>query len=95
MSCSKCGGVVVIRDTRKRIVIDDSGDESIFIIQRAKCKECGAVHTVLPDCIAPYKSYSKETIDGVKDGSIDWCAADDSTIFRWTHKTTPYLHTNR
>ena len=87
LSCSKCGGAAVVRDTRQRIVINDNGEKSTFIVQRAKCKECGAIHTVLPNCIEPYKSYSKETIEGVREGSIDWCCADDATIYRWKKHT--------
>lgn len=86
MSCSKCGGAAAVRDTRKRMVIDEDGEKNIFILQRARCKECGGVHTVLPDCIEPYKLYSRETIEGVRKGVIDWCSADDATIYRWKKK---------
>lgn len=88
MNCPKCGGSAAVRDTRKRTIVDDNGEKSIFIVQRARCKECGLLHTVLPNCIEPYKSYSKETIEGVRNGTIDWCCADDATIYRWKKNHT-------
>lgn len=85
-NCPDCGGSVTVRDSRKRKVKDADGKEYIFQLRRLQCSECGKLHTEVPDIIQPQKHYGKSVIDAVQHGECDYCAADDSTIYRWTHK---------
>ncbi|MGN0180198.1 MAG: DUF6431 domain-containing protein [Monoglobaceae bacterium] len=81
--CPDCGGSVAVRDSRKRIVKDSSGKEYPFKLRRLYCPICRQTHLEIPDCIEPNKHYFKATIEGVRSGEIEYCAADDSTIRRW------------
>ncbi len=50
---------------------------------------CRKIHTVLPDCLVPYKHYASEVIAGVLDGIITPEEAEDypceATMARWHH----------
>jgi len=81
--CPVCGVALTVRDSRKRKVKDASGKEYIFKLRRLRCIHCSQVHLEIPDCLSPNKHYFRASISAVKDGSIDYCAADDSTIRRW------------
>lgn len=75
-----------MRDSRKRKVKDSTGNEYIFQLRRLQCSACGKLHVEVPDIIHPQKHYSRDVIDAVLRGKCDYCAADDSTIYRWKHK---------
>ena len=83
--CPDCGGKLKIRDSKKRIVKDISGEEYTFNLRRFICSGCGKIHTELPDCIVPQKRYSKNAIETAVSGKCDYYIMDDSTIYRWTH----------
>ncbi len=55
----------------------------MFALRRLYCPQCKLLHTELPDFMIPNKHYTKAVIDGVRNNSIDYCAADDRTISRW------------
>lgn len=74
---------MAVRDSRKRAVKDSTGRSQIFKLRRLKCYQCGQIHVELPDFITPQKHYSGITIAAVVGGECDYCAADDSTIYRW------------
>lgn len=83
--CPDCGSKLKVRDSKKRIVRDISGEEYLFSLRRFICVECGKVHTEIPDCIVPHKRYFKDAIEAAVDGKCDYYIMDDSTIYRWTH----------
>lgn len=75
-----------VRDSRKRKVKDSDGKEYIFQLRRLQCSACGKLHVEVPDIIQPQKHYGKSVIDSVLRNECDYCAADDSTLYRWKHK---------
>lgn len=83
--CPDCGGKLKVRDSKKRTVIDISGEEYIFSLRRFVCIECGKIHTEIPDCIVPKKRYFKDSILAAVSGKCDYYVMDNSTIYRWTH----------
>ena len=84
-TCPDCGGAMVVRDSRKRAVKDSDGNEYIFQLRRLRCVLCGHTHLELPDFMQAHKHYNKTVIEAVIRGECDYCAADDSTIYRWKH----------
>lgn len=48
----------------------EGGAKRWLIICRFRCGSCKALHTEIPDCLAPYKHYQIESISGVIDGVI-------------------------
>lgn len=87
--CPICGGNLHHRDRRLRIREKEGGEVQWLKISRAQCEECHHYHSVLPDCITPYKHYETEVISGVLDGIItpDDQDAEDYpsmlTMIRW------------
>ncbi len=70
--------------SRKRVLINSSGERLVLVVRRLKCTRCGRVHHELPDILVPYKRYSSESIEAVIAGeSALNVAADESTINRW------------
>ena len=92
-----CFGELICRDTRKRIFKVSTGQKLWLQITRTKCKNCGCLHTLLPDCAVPYKHFSKYTIKQAldcKNGSKDLgIAVEESTINRWKKFYMPYTPT--
>lgn len=72
-----------MRDSKKRTVLDASGNSYEFRLRRLRCPKCGVTHTELPDFMAKNKHYSREAIESVLNGTCKDYAADDSTIRRW------------
>lgn len=83
--CPECNQIMRVRDSRKRTVMDECGEKYVFNLRRFKCEECQNIHLELPDCLVPYKRYSKNAIDVVVNGKCDYYIVDQSTIYRWTH----------
>jgi hypothetical protein len=55
----------------------------LFIIPvRLTGKECGKLHTEMPDKIQPYKHYSSEVIESTIDYTRSDCPADNATDFK-------------
>jgi len=84
--CPDCNGKLTVSGSKRRIVKDAGGNEYTFSIRRLYCAFCNRHHMEIPDCIEPYKRYFRLTREAVKSGNIDFCAADDSTIYRWKHE---------
>ena len=61
--CPDCGDKMRVRDSKQRVVQDESGEKYIFRLRRFRCDNCQKLHTEIPDCIAPYKQYGKNVID--------------------------------
>lgn len=74
-----------VRDSRKRTVLDESGEKYVFRLRRFFCDTCKNIHLELPDCVVPRKRYSKDAINMVVSGKCDYYIMDQSTIYRWTH----------
>lgn len=81
--CPVCGTFLIVRDSRHRKVKDSSGGVYFFKLRRLRCMHCNQVHLEIPDCLYPNKHYFRDSITAAIEGSIDYCAADDSTIRRW------------
>lgn len=80
--CPHCGGLMRIRDSKKRKMILSDGTVQIFVLRRYKCTVCGRVHLELPDVMIPHKHYAREAIVETVRGERK-CAAEQSTIYRW------------
>lgn len=81
--CPICGGKLRVRDSKKRRVINQSGDKEFYRLRRLKCKDCGTMHTEIPDCIVPYKHYAAEVIEAELLALRGDCPADNITSWRW------------
>lgn len=84
--CPDCKGCLTVTGSKRRIAKDSSGKQYIFNLRRLYCSSCNRLHLEVPDCIEPYKRYFRLTREAVTNGDIDFCAADDSTIYRWKHE---------
>lgn len=73
------------------MVKDESGEIYVFKLRRYKCENCQKIHTEIPDCIMPYKQYSKKVISDVCSGKCDYYVVDNATVWRWKSKNTPNL----
>lgn len=63
--------------------MDEEGEKYTFRLRRLYCEKCNKLHTEVPDFIEKNKHYSKNVIESVINGKCDYCAADNSTIYRW------------
>ena len=54
-----------VEGSRKRGLIEYSGEKKILVIRRLRCCECNRIHHELPDIIVPYKRYSSEAIENI------------------------------
>lgn len=82
--CPLCCGSLFVRDSRRRKVKEVDGKVAVYRLRRFKCKQCGKLHTEIPDCIVPYKRYSAKVIETeLTDANKQSCPAEKSTIRRW------------
>lgn len=81
--CPDCGGQLYQRDTKRRKVIQQDGIAQIYRLKRYKCRCCGKLHTVIPDCIIPYRHYAAEVMEGELCSARPDCPAANSTVHRW------------
>lgn len=81
--CPTCGGDMLVRDSKCRQVIIASGENLTFRLRRLKCKKCHGLHVELPDLFVPFKHYSRDAIEQALSGSLTFCPAENSTIYRW------------
>lgn len=65
--CPICDALLYPRDTKKRIMKKYGGICIHVCIRRLKCRECGKLHSELPDILIPYKHYAAEVIKNVVD----------------------------
>lgn len=82
--CPKCNGRMKVRDSKRRQVILASGEVRTFRLRRLKCQSCGLLHLELPDLCIPHKHYSRDAIEQALNGSLTFCTAENSTIYRWS-----------
>ena len=75
---------MLVRDSKCRQVILANGDCLTFRLRRLKCKKCLTLHVELPDLFVPYKHYSRDAIEQALSGSLTYCPAENSTIYRWS-----------
>ena len=61
--CPFCEKELKVIGSRKRGLIEYSGDKKILVIRRLRCLGCGRIHHELPDLIVPYKRYSLEAVE--------------------------------
>jgi hypothetical protein len=61
----------------------DDGGRDTYRLRRLICKECGKLHTEMPDKFQPYKHYSSAVIEATIDDARSDCPADNATISRW------------
>lgn len=80
--CPHCGGVMTVRDSKRRKLILSDGTVQMFVLRRYKCKICGRIHLHLPDIMLPHKHYAREAIIETVRGERN-CSAEQSTIYRW------------
>ena len=91
--CPCCQAPLEHRDYRLRITKLEGGEERFLRVERRKCTNggCRRIHTVLPDCLVPYKHCANEVISGVLDEIVTPDDADtedypcESTMNRWKH----------
>ncbi|MCC6095614.1 DUF6431 domain-containing protein [Eubacterium sp. F2] len=87
--CPFCGGELVYRDRRRRIMRGYSEEVDFLMVRRLKCVSCRHLHVELPDCVTPYKQFKTEIIENVVDGistinDSTTCAAPcERTMKRW------------
>jgi len=82
--CPLCEGNMFVRDSKCRRVILSTGEELTFRLRRLKCKKCRTLHVELPDLLVPYKHYSRDAIEQALSGTLTFCPAENSTIYRWS-----------
>lgn len=82
-ACPLCQGDMFVRDSKCRQVILANGESLTFRLRRLKCKKCHTLHVELPDLFVPYKHYSRDAIEQALSGSLTFCPAENSTIYRW------------
>ncbi|WP_099203716.1 DUF6431 domain-containing protein [Scatolibacter rhodanostii] len=81
--CSVCGGILYVRDSKPRKVINQAGITKIYRLRRLKCQNCGYLHTEIPGSIVPYKHYAAEVIEAEIWQEREDCPADNNTSWRW------------
>lgn len=82
-ACPECGRKPSGYDRRRRVLLDDRGEPSVYLLRRLWCANCRRLHLEAPDCIQPQKHYTAQLIAGTVSGAVECCPADDSTIRRW------------
>lgn len=55
--------------SRKRGLIEYSGEKKTLVIRRLRCHGCGRIHHELPDLMVPYKRYSCESVERILSSS--------------------------
>ncbi|WP_442919415.1 DUF6431 domain-containing protein [Mediterraneibacter sp. gm002] len=89
--CPDCSQTMKIIGSRKRAVKNILGERYILSLRRMRCETCNVIHTEIPDCIIPYKQYSKDAINTVIKGQCDYYLMENSTVFRWKKQNIPEL----
>lgn len=79
--CPICGGELTVSGSRRRGLIEYSGEKKILRIRRLWCDRCRRIHHELPDIVVPYKRYSTEAIEKILHDTDD-CPCELSTAKR-------------
>ena len=94
LTCPICGGKLAAYDRKKRKVHTRSSGIIVLLLRRLRCKDCGRLHTELPDFLVPYKRYSLGNIEDVLAGSRIGSPDDERTrgkIRKWYREIRIYL----
>lgn len=96
--CPICGEPLAVIGTRSRVLYNGDDDKKVLIIRRLRCTnedKCGHIHHELPGCVVPYKRYSADVIEKIKDKQpIKDAPCPDGLIRRirgWWNAILPYL----
>ena len=84
--CPVCDLQMIIKDSTRRYIKDESGRKLPFNLRRFYCANCDRIHTEIPDMVTPYCQYDNATRERVKSGECATFAGDDSTIQKWRKK---------
>jgi hypothetical protein len=80
-----CGKDLRIIGSRKRKLLETTGESKIIVIRRLRCTCCRQIPHELPDCIVPYKRYESACVEVVvsETSQASVVAADNATLYRW------------
>lgn len=81
--CPVCDLQMIVKDSKRRYIKDESGRKLPFNLRRFYCPNCDHIHTEIPDMVTPYGQYDNATRERVKSGEYTIFAGDDSTIRKW------------
>jgi len=91
--CPDCGGTLLVRSWRARMLIDSAGTKVAYQIRRLYCALCRHLHHELPDFMVPYKRHCAETIEKAINSEPD-APLDDRALRRfrrWWRVVLPYF----
>lgn len=80
--CPVCTGKLQPKGSQKRKV-KFADSTKLFRFRQLFCSNCKIYHSEIPDFVAHHKQYSKNTIEDVLSGKINYYQTDDSTVNRW------------
>ncbi len=63
--CPICGSELSVSGSRKRGILEESGEKKALRIRRLWCDRCKRIHHELPDIVVPYKRYGTEAIENI------------------------------
>lgn len=63
--CPICGSELTVSGSRRRGLVEESGEKKILKIRRLWCDRCSRLHHELPDIVVPYKRYGAEVIENI------------------------------
>ena len=88
---------MVFRDKCRRIKRQTCGEYEWLRIPRFKCdnEDCGKIHRMLPDFLAPFKQYEESVIVDAIDGRIDPAENDDRPSRQTARHWKMWLELNR
>lgn len=82
-TCTQCKAPLMVRGSKKRYLITESGEKICFHLKQLYCRNCHKIHLECPSIIVPYKHYSQKAIIGAISHTCNCCGAENSTIQRW------------
>ena len=92
--CPRCGSILKLHGVHRRHCRDSDSVKHYGWVVQGHCVACSHYPSVLPDFIMPHKHYKTEVIESVVSESesgriiehLGGCAADVSTMRRWTRQ---------
>jgi hypothetical protein len=94
VSCALCRGFFTVHASYPRHIKDEEGNREDGWVAPVNCAACKKYPALIPDFIMPHKHYKASVIEWViterESGKnvehLDGCAADISTMRRWTRQ---------
>ena len=86
--CPKCGRRLTCIGTRKRKLIDESGQRLTYIIRRLRCPTCGKIHHELPDIFTPHHLICSALLEHLDDAPLD--KSSITKLLIWWHLFKKY-----